>query len=283
MKIPNKVVHLSQELILLPFRKLIMEFTTILLEKKATHYLLTLNRPDKLNALNATVLQELDAALTIVEQDSANTCCLVLTGSGPKSFAAGADIAQLHEQNGSTGKSFAEFGQKVFSRIENFSIPVIAAVNGFALGGGCELAMSAHIRYASENAKFAQPEVSLGIIPGYGGTQRLPKLVGVAKAIELTISGVMISANEALSLGLVNAVCPLEELMMKVESFIDIVSSKGQLAVRASLDAIRASTNPSTDGMDVEATIFGSLCATEDFKEGTKAFLEKRSPDFTSR
>jgi enoyl-CoA hydratase len=260
-----------------------MEFTTILLEKKSTYYLLTLNRPEKLNALNATVLAELDAALTMVENDSTNCTCLVITGSGPKSFAAGADIAQLHQQNGSTGKSFAEYGQSIFSRIENFPLPVIAAVNGFALGGGCELAMSAHIRYASENAKFSQPEVSLGIIPGYGGTQRLPKLVGYAKAIELTISGNMITATEALSIGLVNAVCPYDELMMKVEAFIDIVSSKGQLAVRASLDAIRAAANPTINGMNREAELFGSLCATEDFKEGTMAFLEKRSPEFTSR
>ncbi len=260
-----------------------MEFTTILLEKKLSYYIITLNRPEKLNALNATVLKELNNALTIVENDLNECTCLVITGSGPKSFAAGADIAQLNEQNGSTGKSFAEFGQSVFTRIEQFPIPVIAAVNGFALGGGCELAMSAHIRFASENAKFAQPEVSLGIIPGYGGTQRLPKIVGVAKAIELTISGNIITAAEAKSIGLVNAVCPLEELLLKVESFIDIVSSKGQLAVRASLVAIRAATNPEINGMDVEANIFGNLCGTTDFKEGTSAFLEKRLPKFTSQ
>lgn len=257
-----------------------MELSTLTLEKKSGYAVLTLNRPDKLNALNAQTLADLGTALRDVQNDDA-THVLIITGSGPKAFAAGADIAELHENDGSTGQAFAERGQQVFNAIEFLGKPVIAAVNGFALGGGCELALACHVRFASTTAKFGQPEVNLGIIPGYGGTQRLTRVVGRAKSVELILSGNIIGAEEAASIGLVNSVHEPEALLPFAEAFAQTILSKSQPAIRASLASILAVDEHSpSQGMAVEAQHFGATCGTQDFKEGTQAFLEKRKPDF---
>lgn len=191
-----------------------MELSTIIFEKQQNFATVTLNRPDKLNALNNKLFTELDAIISEIEKD-VNINAIILTGSGEKAFAAGADIIELHKCDTRTGKLFSEFGSSVMARLENLSIPVIAAVNGFALGGGCELTLACHIRYASTNAKFGQPEVNLGIIPGYGGTQRLPRIIGKARAMELILTGDVINAEEAFRIGLVNKVFEPSELMPK--------------------------------------------------------------------
>lgn len=245
--------------------------------------IITLNRPDKLNALNADLLDALEQTLRQLQADS-SVRVLVITGSGAKAFAAGADIAQLHAQDAFTGRLFAERGQRVFSFIERFGVPVIAAVNGFALGGGCELAMACHLRFAADSARFGQPEVNLGIIPGYGGTQRLPRLVGMAKALELILSGDMINAEEAHRIGLVNRIYPAAELLEQTLAFASALASKAPLALRACLEATQLSGDLSIlEGMQAEASIFGRTCGTEDFTEGTAAFLEKRPASFTGR
>lgn len=257
-----------------------MEFSTLILDRKPGYAVITLNRPDKLNALNAQTLADLYTAVTEVKNDD-TLHVLVITGSGPKAFAAGADIAELHEQNGDTGHTFAERGQGVFNAIELLGKPVIAAVNGFALGGGCELALACHIRFASTKAKFGQPEVNLGIIPGYGGTQRLTRLVGRAKSTELILSGNIIGAEDALAIGLVNSVHEPEALLAHTEQFVQTILSKSQPAVRAALECIiNVDEKKPLEGLELEAQRFGDICATEDFKEGTKAFLEKRAPEF---
>jgi len=245
--------------------------------------LVTLNRPDKLNALNAEVLSTLEGALADLKENN-EVRVVVITGSGPKAFAAGADIAELHEQDAASGRRFAERGQRVFNAIERLGKPVIAAVNGFALGGGCELAMACHMRFASEKARFGQPEVNLGIIPGYGGTQRLPRLVGMAKAYELNLSGDMIDAAEALRIGLVNRTYAPETLLEETMSFAKGLAAKAPLALYAALEATQASGDTSgLEGLYVEASIFGRTCGTDDFKEGTKAFLEKRDANWSGR
>lgn len=257
-----------------------MDFTTILLEKKENFVIITLNRPEKLNALNFQLFTELNEAIKQIELDR-EVKAVVLTGAGDKAFAAGADIKELHESDDITGVHFSQYGSKVMQRLENLRKPVIAAVNGFALGGGCELAMACHIRFASENAKFGQPEVNLGIIPGYGATQRLPRLVGRAKALELILSGNMIDAHEAERIGLVNKVFPHSELMPKTIEFVQNMLSKGTLTVSAALDCVLLSdTLPLLEGLEYESRMFGKLCGTYDFKEGTLAFLEKRKPNF---
>jgi len=256
---------------------------TILLEINDGVAVITLNRPDKLNALNADLLDALEQSLRHVQADP-STRVVVITGSGPKAFAAGADIAQLHQQDGFSGRLFAERGQRVLSLIEHLGIPVIAAVNGFALGGGCEVAMACHMRFAADTARFGQPEINLGIIPGYGGTQRLPRLVGLAKAIELILSGDMIGADEAHRLGLVNRVYPAAELLEQTLAFARTLADKAPLALRACLEATKAAENSSAlEGMTIEASVFARTCASEDFKEGTMAFLEKRPAAFTGR
>ncbi|MBU3698554.1 MAG: enoyl-CoA hydratase [Candidatus Kapabacteria bacterium] len=245
--------------------------------------LITLNRPDKLNALNADLLDALEHTLHHVQAD-ASLRVVVITGSGPKAFAAGADIAQLNTQDAYSGRLFAERGQRVFNLIERLGKPVIAAVNGFALGGGCELAMACHMRFASAGARFGQPEINLGIIPGYGGTQRLPRLVGMAKAVELILSGDMIGAEDALRLGLVNRLYTAEELMESTMAFATALASKAPLALAACLEATLAAGDTSPlEGMHVEASIFGRTCGTADFKEGTSAFLAKRPAEFVGR
>lgn len=241
--------------------------------------LLTINRPDKLNALNAQVLSDLDRAFRKARSDD-DVRGVVLTGSGEKSFVAGADIQQFPDLGALNGHRFALRGQAVFGRIEEMSKPVVAAVNGYALGGGCELAMACHLRVASEHAIFGQPEVSLGIIPGYGGTQRLPRLVGRGIATELILTGDRITAQRAYEIGLVNRVAPAAELLDIARTLIRSITSKGPLAVSMSLEALRASDLPLRDGLRLEAALFGQVCASEDATEGATAFLERRKPDF---
>ncbi len=260
-----------------------MEYSTIMLDIKGNHAVITLNRPEKLNSLNKTMFEELDDALRRIELDD-SIKALIITGSGEKAFAAGADIKELHECNKLSGKLFSEFGSNIMKRLAQMRIPTIAAVNGFALGGGCELTLACHIRFASENAKFGQPEVNLGIIPGYGATQRLTRLIGKAKAMELILSGNVINATEAEKIGLVNAVYRQEELLQKTEEFVELILSKGKLAVSAAVDCILSAGDLSlTEGLDYESKLFGITCGTEDFKEGTLAFLEKRKAEFKGR
>lgn len=242
----------------------------------------TINRPDKLNALNATVFDELEAVVGEVEADK-NIRAVVLTGAGQKAFVAGADISEFVGLSHTQGMDLARRGQDVFFKIESCSRPVIAAVNGFALGGGCELAMACHFRLASENAKFGQPEVNLGLVPGYGGTQRLPQLIGKGRALELLMTGNMIDAPTALQYGLVNYVVPQEELMPKALSLLQLIVTKAPLAVSRCITAANAAFDPSRNGYAVEIESFGECFRTEDMKEGAAAFLEKRKPVFQGK
>lgn len=260
-----------------------MNYKNLLLDINEHIAVLTLNRPEKLNALNHETLSELQQALELVQNDE-NIFVVIITGSGEKAFVAGADITEINKLNMLDGKKFAEFGQSVFSMIEKFDKPVIAAVNGFALGGGCELALSCHIRIASENAKFGQPEVNLGIIPGYGGTQRLTRLVNSGRAAELILTADMIDSSEALRIGLVSKVYPQSELQSKAFEIASKIASKGQQAIGLALKAIKVVDEVSSrEGQNIEATLFALCCGTEDFKEGTQAFLEKRKPTFTNK
>lgn len=260
-----------------------MEYKNLLVEIKETIALVTINRPEKLNALNKETLEELNDILEKFKTDE-NVDCVIITGAGEKAFVAGADIAELNQLNGISGVEFAQFGQSVANKIENLGKPVIAAVNGFALGGGCELSMACHIRLASDKAKFGQPEVNLGTIPGYGGTQRLARLINSGRAMEYILTGDMIDANEAFRLGLVNHVYPADELLPKAFEMAQKIVSKGQLAVRLAVMAVKASEKMNlNEGLEYEAALFGASCSTEDFKEGTKAFLEKRKPDFKKK
>jgi len=261
----------------------LLNMSSVLFERRGAYAVITLHRPDKLNALNGDVLSTLATILAEVKADTA-LHAVVITGAGEKAFAAGADIAELHQQDAAGGKLFAERGQHVFTMIERLGKPVIAAVNGFALGGGCELAMACHMRFASEQAQFGQPEINLGIIPGYGGTQRLPRLIGQAKALELILSGDRINAQEALRIGLVNRVYPHDELQAQTEAFAAALAAKAPLALYACLEATQAAADTSMlEGQYIEASIFGRTCGTADFKEGTQAFLEKRQAVFSGR
>ncbi len=240
----------------------------------------TINRPDKLNALNSTVMKELKELFANLKDDD-SVDVVILTGSGEKAFVAGADIKELNSLDASTGKDFSAQGQQVFNSIENLDKPVIAAVNGFALGGGCEIALACHIRIASDNAKFGQPEVNLGIIPGYGGTQRLARLIGKGRAMEMILTGDMIDAKTAYEVGLVNKIVPQNELMKTAEELANKILTKGQIAVRMSVKTINATHEMGqAEGQKYEAELFGYCCGTNDFKEGTSAFLEKRKPEF---
>lgn len=260
-----------------------MEYKNILFEVKNKIAFTTINRPDKLNALNNATLTELKDCFTSIKNDDAVNVA-ILTGAGEKAFVAGADISELNKLNVVGGKFFAEKGQEVFNLIEKLGKPVIAAVNGFALGGGCELALSCHIRLASEKAKFGQPEVNLGTIPGYGGTQRLTRLINSGRAVEMILTGEMIDANEALRIGLANKIYAAEELMGRAVEMAEKISSKGQVAVRMALRAIISSDELSeTEGQNLESSLFALCCGTEDFKEGTSAFLEKRKPNFKNQ
>jgi enoyl-CoA hydratase len=260
-----------------------MTYETLLVSVSDRIATVTVNRPDKLNALNEKCKLELKDVFSALKSNP-DVDAVILTGSGEKAFVAGADIAELAKLDAKTGKELAESGQAIFDVIQHLGKPVIAAVNGYALGGGCELAMACHVRIASENAKFGQPEVVLGIIPGYGGTQRLPRLIGVGRAAELILTGNQIDADEALRIGLVNKVVPQAELMPTALSMAKTIISKGQVAVRIALKAINATLEtPLSEGLRVEAALFGECCGTEDFKEGAKAFLEKRKPGFKGR
>jgi len=258
-----------------------MVFENLLYEIKDGVVVITVNRPDKLNALNHDTLTELRQAVTGAAQDTA-VDVLVLTGSGEKAFVAGADINELADQRAVSGQRFALFGQGVFNMIEQCEKPVVAAVNGFALGGGCELALACHIRVASENAKFGQPEVNLAVIPGYGGTQRLARLVGIGRATELILTGEAIDAAEAHRIGLANRIVPKGEALVEALRIASVIRSKGQPAVRLALQALRCVPQMGLrEGLAAEAALFGISCGTDDFREGTAAFLEKRKPNFS--
>ncbi len=257
-------------------------FENILTSVDSKVMTITINRPSSLNALNAQTIKELGEAIELAKNNS-DVAGIVITGAGEKSFVAGADISEIASLNDVNGRSFAEAGQKVFEDIENCEKPVIAAVNGFALGGGCELAIACHIRVATQNAKFGQPEVSLGLIPGYGGTQRLTKLVGQGRALELMLTGDLINADEAYRMGLVNhVVADYKELEDKVASIMNKIISKAPLALGLVISCVNAA-NSEENGYQVEANAFAHCCQTEDKEEGTKAFLEKRAPIFNGR
>jgi enoyl-CoA hydratase len=243
----------------------------------------TIHRPDKLNALNAATLDELEAAFQEIAASDALQAVIV-TGSGEKAFVAGADIGELAQQTPLSGKATARRGQELLGAIELFAKPVVAAVNGYALGGGCELALACHVRIASENAQFGLPEVSLGVIPGYGGTQRLARLVGRGRAIELVLTGQRIDAAEAHRIGLVNRVVPQSALLAETRKLVEAMLRNGPLAVRAALEVIRHGLEmPLAEGMVLEANAFGVLCASHDMREGLQAFLDKRKPAFQGR
>lgn len=258
-----------------------MDFTHLLLDNQNGILTITINREKKLNALNLRVIQELKMAFDKVYNE-AEIKAVIITGAGEKAFVAGADISEITEISADNARGFAEGGQEVFAKIEDCPKPVIALVNGFALGGGCELAMACHMRVASQNAKFGQPEVNLGIIPGYGGTQRLSMLVGKGKAFELMLTGDMIGAEEAQSLGLVNHVTQnADEAREKAEKILKKIMSKAPVAIGQVIASINDYYNYAADGYQTEANSFAVCCKTEDFKEGTRAFLEKRKANFT--
>lgn len=260
-----------------------MTYSTLLYDVADGIARVTVNRPDKLNALNAVVIAELADAGRRLETDDA-VRGVIVTGAGPKAFVAGADIGEIAGQGPIDGRERALAGQAAFRRLERLGKPVIAAVNGFALGGGCELAMACHLRVASENARFGQPEVKLGIGPGYGGTVRLPRLVGRGRALELLLTGQMIDAQEALRIGLVNRVVPGDRLLEECEALLRVMLANGPLALRAVLEAVdQALDMPLDDGLMLEANLFGLLSSTADMKEGTQAFLNKREARFEGR
>ena len=257
-----------------------MTYNALQLEVRDAVATITINRPDKLNALNATVIAELgDAAARLREDQQIRGA--ILTGAGPKAFVAGADIGEIAGQGPVDGKARSLEGQRVFRALERCGKPVIAAVNGFALGGGCELAMACHLRIASENARFGQPEVKLGIGPGYGGTVRLPRLVGRGRALELLLTGQMIDAQEAYRIGLVNRVVPADRLLAESETLLRTMLENGPLAIRACLESVDAGLDMGLEeALLLEANLFGLLSGTADMREGTAAFGEKRKAVF---
>ena len=260
-----------------------MSFDNLLLEHSGAVAIVTVNRPKVLNALNAPTLDELRrAALDLKRDDSVRV--IVLTGAGEKSFIAGADINELAVQTPTGGREHALQGQHVFDLFENLGKPVIAAINGYALGGGCELAMACTLRIAADTAKIGQPEINLGIIPGYAGTQRLARLVGKGKAMELILTGMQIGAAEAERIGLVNRVVPAASLMSEVRSFAASLANNAPIAMRYIINAINKGLEmPFAEACVFEATLFGLVASTEDMREGTRAFLEKRKPEFKGR
>ena len=260
-----------------------MNFKNILVNQENGIATVTINRPTKLNALNKLTIEELHEALVQIEMQE-TIKVVILTGSGEKAFVAGADISEFAHFSVNDGGRLAAKGQEmVFDFIENFSKPVIAAVNGFALGGGLELAMACHFRMASDNAKMGLPEVSLGVIPGYGGTQRLPQLVGKGKAMELIMTAGMISANEALNCGLVNHVTTPEDLLPLTQKIARKIMRNSLVAIRGAIKAVNARYTDGVNGYETEVEAFGNCFGTEDFKEGTTAFLEKRKANFHGR
>jgi len=260
-----------------------MAYETLLYEKRDGIAYVTVNRPEKLNALNRKVMEELAACFAEIGEDD-EVRVVILTGAGDKAFVAGADINELAVLTPVEGKETSSRGQRVLDSIENLGKPVIAAVNGYALGGGCELAMACTLRIASENARFGQPEVKLGIIPGYAGTQRLPRLVGKGRAHEMILSGEPIDAQEACRIGLANRVVPLKDLIAAAEALARKVMANGPLAVQFAMEAVNHGMEMSeAQGEFLEATLFGLCCTTADMREGTRAFLEKRPPKFVGK
>jgi len=259
-----------------------MSYQTLITSLDDNIFTITINRPDKLNALNKQVMADLDAVFAEVETNEVIKA-VIITGSGTKSFVAGADISEFLELSSAEGMDLARAGQNIFFKIENCRKPVVAAVNGFALGGGCELAMACHFRVASENAKFGQPEVNLGLIPGYGGTQRLVQLIGKGRALELLMSGGMVDALTALQYGLVNYVVPIADLLAKTNTILQSIISKAPIAIGHCIKAANAVFNHNLNGYDVEIESFGDCFNTADMKEGAAAFLEKRKANFIGK
>lgn len=255
----------------------------LLIERDGAVLIITINRPTVLNALNTPTLAELDRAMSEAQADEA-VRAIIVTGAGEKSFIAGADINELAAQSPVAGREHARRGQALFSRIERLGKPVLAAVNGFALGGGCELAMACSIRIAADTAKFGQPEINLGLIPGYAGTQRLTRIVGRGRALELLLAGNPITADEAWRIGLVNKVVPAAQLATEARAMAQTLAAKPAVAARYILDAVAAGLEmPFEEAQAYEATLFGLVATTEDMREGTRAFLEKRKPVFKGR
>ena len=260
-----------------------MNYKTLLLDIADNIATVTINRPEKMNALNAQVMNDLEMMIEELKNND-QVYVVIITGSGEKAFVAGADIKELNNLDMNKAKVFSEKGQAVLNKIDNFTKPVIAAVNGFALGGGCELALACHIRVVSETAKFGQPEVNLGIIPGYGGTQRLTRLINSGRAMEYTLTADMIDADEAYRIGLANKVYPQSELMNEAKKMAKKISAKGQQAIILAINAIKNVDQLTlSEGQNLEASLFAFCCGTEDFKEGTSAFLEKRNPSFKNK
>jgi enoyl-CoA hydratase len=253
-------------------------YKTLLTSLEKGIFIVTVNRPDKMNALNKDVMSDFDAVIKEIESNT-EVKAAIITGAGQKAFVAGADISEFVGLSNEEGKALAKKGQDIFFKIENCMKPVIAAVNGFALGGGCELAMACHFRVASDNAKFGQPEVNLGLIPGYGGTQRLTQLIGKGRALELLMTGNMIDASIALEYGLVNHVVPQDDLLPKAKMILEQIITKAPLAISKCITAANAVFKDG-DGYEVELRSFGECFSTNDVKEGTSAFLEKRKPQF---
>jgi enoyl-CoA hydratase len=260
-----------------------MAYETLLLERSDVYAVVTLNRPKVMNALNRALFTDLEDAFITLAGDSA-VRAIILTGAGDKAFAAGADISELAALSATEGQQLARRGQAVFRRIETCGKPVIAAIQGFALGGGCELAMACTIRIASDRARLGQPEVRLGLVPGYGGTQRLPRLVGKGAAYKLLLTGDMVGAEEAFRIGLVDEVVPAEALMSRAETLARAIAQQAPLALAGCLRAVDGGYDlPIESGLELEASLFGLACATEDKVEGTRAFLEKRAPVWQGR
>lgn len=257
-------------------------FNQILTSKHGKAGLITINRAEKLNALNKEVLEELEKAVQLFLNDK-EIAGIVITGAGNKAFAAGADIAAFSDKSVEEGMDLAKKGQDIFFSIEQADKPIIAAVNGFALGGGCELAMACHFRYAAEQAKFGQPEVNLGLIPGYGGTQRLVQLIGKGRAIEMLVTGKIIDGNTAVQYGLANLVCPQDQLLEQCFNTIELIATKAPLAVSACIEAANLAFESAQIGFKREIELFGACFGTADMKEGTAAFLEKRKATFTGK
>jgi enoyl-CoA hydratase len=260
-----------------------MSFETLLVERDGAVEIVTVNRPKVLNALNSPTISELERVMVEARADNA-VRALILTGAGEKSFVAGADINELAVLSPAEGQRHGRRGQAVFDLVEQLGKPVVAAVNGFALGGGCELAMACTLRVAAEHARFGQPEINLGIIPGYAGSQRLPRLVGKGRALEILLTGDMIPASRAYEIGLVNRVVPAAELMAEARKMAAALASKAPVATRYIIEAVNSGlTMPLADAQLLEASLFGLVASTDDMREGTKAFLEKRQPAWRGR
>jgi enoyl-CoA hydratase len=258
-------------------------YSTLTTHLSSGTLIVTINRPDKLNALNKTVMEELSLVIEEIYTQT-DIQSAIITGAGQKAFVAGADINEFLALDATGGKALAQTGQdKVFTKIEQSPKPIIAAVNGFALGGGCELAMACHFRICSDTAKFGQPEVNLGLIPGYGGTQRLTQLIGKGRATELLLTGNMIDANTALQYGLVNYVVPQDELINKARTILDTINAKAPLAITAIIKSVNAVFNETKNGFAIEIEEFGKCFSTADMKEGATAFLEKRKANFIGK